>query len=131
MAATKLINKVYHALAALKIKANSEQPLAMLQEFEEQEGGCNSLIPVYGLSLCHYIGYEVEEVTQAVEELPVSYFNLCLRECIPMGGFSAYSLSMALAMHIITMALECEAQTVEEYTQFMQNIFTPLAYNEV
>lgn len=131
MPATKLINKVYHAIAALKIAANNEQPLKMLQEFEEQEGGCNGLIPVYGISLCHYIGYEVEEVTQAVEELPVSYFNLCLRECIPMGGFSAYSLSMALAMHVITLVLEQGFTCVEEYTQFMQNIFTPLAYNEV
>lgn len=131
MPATKLINKVYHAIAALKIAANNEQPLKMLQEFEEQEGGNCGLIPVYGISLCHYIGYEVEEVTQAVEELPVSYFNLCLRECIPMGGFSAYSLSMAIALHVITLVLESELNTVEEYTEFMQNIFTPLAYNEV
>lgn len=119
MPATKLINKVYHAIAALKIATNNEQSLKMLQEFEGQEG------------LCHYIGYEAEEVAKAIEELPVSYFNLCLREPIPMGGFGGYSLSMALAMHIITMALEQEFTCVEEYIRFMQNIFTPLAYNEV
>ena len=131
MVINNLINTVYQAIAALKIRANSEQPLKMLQEFEEQEGGNGNLIPVYGLSLCHYIASEVEAVTKAVEELPVSYFNLCMRERIPMGGFSAYSLSMALALHIITLVLESELNTVEEYTQFMQNIFTPLAYNEV
>lgn len=131
MAINNLINTVYKAIATLKIRANSEQPLTMLQEFEEQEGGNGNLIPVYGLSLCHYIASEVEAVTKAVEELPVNYFNLCMRESIPMGGFSAYSLSMALALHIITLVLESELNTVEEYTQFMQNIFTPLAYNEV
>lgn len=131
MVINNLITSVYHAVCALKLKANSEQPVKMLQEFEEQEGGKGNLIPVYGLSLCHYIGSEVEVVTKAVEELPVSYFNLCMCERIPMGGFSAYSLSMALALHIITMVLESELNTVEEYTQFMQNIFTPLAHNEV
>lgn len=131
MAIINLVSTVYHAVCVLKLKANSEQPLKMLQEFEEQEGGFGSLIPVYGASLCYYIGHEVEEVCKAVEELPVAHFNLCFKECIPMGGFSAYSLSMAIALHIVTYVLEANLQTVEEYTQFMQNQFMPLSYNEV
>ena len=131
MLINNLKNTVYHAVCALKFKANSEQPLKMLQEFEEREGGNGNLIPVYGLSLCHYIASEVEEVCKAVEELPVAHFNLCFKECIPMGGFSAYSLSMAIALHIVTYVLEANLQTVEEYTQFMQNQFMPLSYNEV
>nr|DAO81184.1 MAG TPA: hypothetical protein [Caudoviricetes sp.] len=131
MATAKLINKVYQAVGALKLKVNNEQPLKMLQAFEEQEGGNYGLIPVYGVSLTHYIGYEVEAVASAVEELPVSYFNLCFKECIPMGGFSAYPFSVAIAMHVITLVLESELNTVSEFVEFMQNIFTPLAYNEV
>ncbi len=126
-----LTNTVYNAICALKLKVNSEQPLKFLNEFEEQEGGVSSLIPVYGLSLAHYIGCEVEAVAKAVEALPVAYFNLCFKGRIPMGSFSAYSLSMAIALHVITLVLESELNTVEEYTQFMQNIFTPLSYNEV
>lgn len=135
MPTTKLINAVYKAVGALKIKANGINAIEFLEVYEQEEQTCNGknapYTPAYTASLLNYIGYEVEGVCEAVEELPLAYFNLCFRECVPMAGFSACALSMLVALHIIEYVLLQEFTSVEEYTQFMQNMFTPLAYNEV
>lgn len=127
MVINNLINAVYNAVCAVKTKANGINTLEFLEAYEQYEqtgNGKNApYTPAYTASLLEYVPNEVEAVCKEVELLPIAYFNKCFEQCIPLAGFSANSLSMLIALHIIEFALRQEHKTFEQYAQFMQQQF--------